>query len=95
MSVRNIIIFHSGVEPVTGSGTYGLLLIVTITWILTLAESYVFFGVVRPLAPNIHESAASALLKIAATIVLVLVWAGAMVYMRSVFMRRARPLPKS
>jgi cytochrome c biogenesis factor len=66
----------------------GLALMVTATWLLMLAETYVLFGVIRPLAPNIHESATSAVLKVGATVVLVLVWVGVMFVLRSFYVTR-------
>ncbi len=74
----------------------GLLLIVTATWILLLAETFILFGVIRPLAPNIHESASSAALKIGATVVLGGVWVVAMFLLRSFYVGRvARPSPSA
>ena len=33
---------------------YGLMLIVTVAWLLILAESYLFIAVIRPLGPPIR-----------------------------------------
>jgi hypothetical protein len=70
----------------------GLMAMVTATWILLLAETFLLFGVIRPLAPNIHESATAAVLKVGATIALGVVWVVVMFLMRSAYARRvARP----
>ena len=70
------------------SSISGLLLMVTATWALLLAETFVFFGVIRPLAPNIHESAFSAALKIGAVLGLVAVWGVVMFILRVSYVRR-------
>ncbi len=61
--------------------------IITLTWVLLLSETYVFFGLIRPLYPNIHESVPSALIKIAATVILVFVWVVAMFLMERGYVR--------
>ena len=65
----------------------GLALVITATWVLLLGETFILFGVIRPLGPNIHESLSSATLKLGAGIVLALVWVGAMVALRSFYVR--------
>lgn len=70
----------------------GLMLMVTVTWVLLLAETFIFFGVIRPLSPNIHESATSALLKVGAIIGLLVIWGFAMYFLRTFYVRRAVPL---
>jgi hypothetical protein len=72
----------------------GLALMITATWVLLLAETFFFFGVIRPLAPNIHESISSSVLKVGASIGILLVWGVAMYFMRISYVRRvARPAP--
>jgi hypothetical protein len=66
----------------------GLALMVTATWALLLVETFVLFGLIRPIAPNIHESAFSAVLKIGATVVLGAVWVVVMFLLRSFYVRR-------
>lgn len=66
----------------------GLALMITATWVLLLAETFILFGVIRPLAPNIHESVSSAVLKIGAAIVLVAVWVVVMFVLRGFYVRR-------
>ena len=66
----------------------GLTLMVTVTWVLLLAETFIFFGVIRPLAPNIHESALSAILKVGAIVGLLVVWGFAMFVLRTSYVRR-------
>ena len=65
----------------------GLMLMVTATWALLLAETFVFFGVIRPLAPNIHESMFSATLKVGAVIGLLVVWGVVMFLLRTWYVR--------
>jgi hypothetical protein len=64
-----------------------LTLIVTATWGLLLGESYFFFGIIRPLAPNIHESIFSAGLKVTATVALIIVWALVMFVLERYYVR--------
>lgn len=66
----------------------GLALMITATWVLLLAETFILFGVIRPLAPNIHESVSSAVLKIGAAIVLIAVWVVVMFVLRGFYVRR-------
>lgn len=66
----------------------GLVMMVTATWVLLLVETFVFFAIIRPLAPNIHESAFSAALKVGAIIGLLVVWGVAMFLIRTVYVRR-------
>jgi hypothetical protein len=56
--------------------------VITATWVLLLAETFTLFGVIRPLTPNIHESALSAVLKVGAAIILGTVWVVVMVMLR-------------
>ena len=74
------------------NATSGLGLVITATWVLLLAETFILFGVIRPLAPNIHESPSSAALKVGASIVLGIVWVVVMFLLRGFYLRRvARP----
>jgi hypothetical protein len=70
------------------NATSGLALMITATWVLLLGETFILFGVIRPLGPNIHESVSSAVLKLGAGIVLALVWVGVMFALRSLYVRR-------
>jgi hypothetical protein len=71
----------------------GLTLMVTATWVLLLAETFFFFGVIRPAAPNIHESMSSSVLKVGAIIGLLVVWGVAMFFMRISYVRRVAHPP--
>jgi len=71
--------------------TSKLFLIVSLTWVLLLGETFLFFEVIRPLAPNIHESVFSASLKVTATILLFVLWAAAMFAMERYYVRSTRP----
>ena len=70
------------------NSTSGLALMITATWVLLLGETFILFGVIRPLAPNIHESATSAVLKLGAAAVLGVVWVVVMFALRSFYVRR-------
>jgi len=58
------------------SGTLtAMLLVVTVSWLLILGETYVFFNVVRPLGPPLHEGdLPSTLLKVGLTVFLGVLW---------------------
>jgi len=73
------------------NATSGLALVITATWVLLLGETFILFGVIRPLGPNIHESAASAVLKLGAAAVLGAVWVMVMYLLRSFYVRRVSP----
>jgi len=70
------------------NATSGLALVITATWVLLLGETFVLFGVIRPLGPNIHESPSSAVLKVGAAVVLGVVWVVVMFALRSFYVRR-------
>ncbi len=53
---------------------YGLMLIVTVAWLLILAESYLFIAVIRPLGPPIHSFVPSSALKVILTAGLAVLW---------------------
>jgi hypothetical protein len=73
------------------NSTSGIALMITATWVLLLVETFTLFGIIRPLAPNIHESVFSAVLKIGATLVLGAVWVGVMFALRSFIVKRVNP----
>jgi len=70
-------------------GLTKLLLMVTVTWVLVLGETFFFFVVIRPLGPNVHESASSAVLKVTSTILLLLLWIVVMFLLRRYYVRSA------
>lgn len=75
---------------------YGLLLIVTLAWVLVLAESYIFIAVIRPLGPPLHEAdIPSSLLKILLTVCLGVLWISVMFAFDWVFSRWRRTTPPS
>ena len=51
-----------------------IMFVITAAWILILSESYFFFFVIRPTAPNIHQSIVSAVLKIGSIAMLAVLW---------------------
>jgi hypothetical protein len=51
-----------------------MMFVITIAWFLILSESYVFFLVIRPTAPNIHEGVFSEVLKIGSVAMLAVLW---------------------
>lgn len=68
--------------------TYGLLLIMTVAWLLILGESYVFIAVIRPLGPALHAGdIPSSVVKIFLTIGLGVLWVGVMFVMDAVYSR--------
>jgi len=73
----------------------GIMLMVTATWGLLLAETFVFFGVIRPLAPNIHDSVFSAALKVGAVLGLLVVWGVVMFLLRTSYARRVGRRPSA
>lgn len=56
---------------------------------MLLAEAYLFFEIIRPLGPNIHESVSSATLKVASTIFLFVVWMLVMFLLERYYVRAA------
>jgi hypothetical protein len=69
---------------------YGLLLIVTVAWLLILVESYVFIAVIRPLGPPIHSPVPSSALKVILTAGLGILWVAVMFALDSVYSRWGR-----
>jgi len=52
-----------------------MLVVITASWLLILGETYVFFNIVRPLGPALHEgSIPSSVLKIGLTVGLGVLW---------------------
>ncbi len=51
-----------------------MMVVITVAWLLILSESYLFFDVIRPTAPNIHESILSLLLKVPSVAMLAVIW---------------------
>ena len=51
-----------------------MMLAITVAWLLILSESYVFFLVIRPTAPNIHVSVFSEVLKVGSLVILAVLW---------------------
>jgi len=57
------------------SSMIAMLLVITASWLLILGETYVFFVIVRPLGPALHEGAVpSTVLKVGLTVGLGLLW---------------------
>ena len=68
-----------------------MLMVITASWLLILAETYVFFVVVRPLGPALHvESLPSALVKILLTLGLVVSLVGVMFAISWLYLRAFR-----
>jgi hypothetical protein len=70
---------------------YSLMIMIIVAWLLIIVESYIFFGVIRPLGPALHVGLRlmflSSLLKIVGTAGLGLGWVGAMLALRAVLVR--------
>jgi hypothetical protein len=72
----------------TVKSIYGLLVIVTVAWLLILGESYLFIVVVRPLGPPLHVAdLPSTALKVLITAGLGMLWVGVMFAMDSLHTR--------
>ncbi len=65
-----------------------MMMLVTATWALLLGEAYLFFQLIRPLAPNIHESLSSAALKGVAVVSLFVAWVLVMFLLERYLVRR-------
>jgi len=64
------------------------MIVITAAWLLILSESYLFFFVIRPTAPNIHESIISATLKISFIAMLAVLWVGVLFALEYLLFRR-------
>ena len=51
-----------------------MMAVITVAWALILSESYLFFFVIRPTAPNIHLSITSEILKVGSVGLLAVFW---------------------
>jgi hypothetical protein len=70
----------------------GLMLIITVAWLLVLGESYFFFAVVRPLGGPIHLGfVPSTVTKIALTAGLGVMWVGVMFALDLLYTNWRRP----
>ncbi|MDA4128708.1 MAG: hypothetical protein OK422_04575 [Thaumarchaeota archaeon] len=70
--------------------------LITLSWFLIIGLSFLFFVVIVPAFPAIHNSGVFtvvAILKIGLTFGLVLVWVGVMVYARRIYVRSRRIIP--
>ena len=65
---------------------YGLMIVVTVAWLLILGESYFFIVVVRPLGPNLHSGfIPSSIAKVLLTAGLGFLWVGVMFVIDSLY----------
>jgi hypothetical protein len=79
------------VVPMSLRAVYGLMIIVTVAWLLILGESYFFIVIVRPLGPNIHSGfIPSSVAKVLLTAGLGFLWVGVMFAMDSLYARFTR-----
>ena len=70
---------------------YGLMLIVTIAWLLILAESYIFVAVIRPYGQPIHIGfVPSSIIKIIMTAGLGVLWVAVMFALDFLYSKRRR-----
>lgn len=73
---------------------FGLMLIMTVAWVLILLESYIFIAVIRPLGPSIHFIfLPSTATKIILTAGLGVLWVGVMFAMDYLFARKTLKTP--
>lgn len=71
---------------------FAMLAVVTVAWLLILGATYVFFVIVRPLGPPLHEAdLPSSLLKVGLTIALGGSWFVVMFVMDWLYLRGFRP----
>ena len=69
----------------------GLVVIVTVAWLLILGESFFFIDVVRPLGPNLHSGfIPSNVAKVLLTAGLGVLWVAVMFVMDSLYTRFTR-----
>ncbi len=62
-------------ETKSGGSLLAMMLVITASWLLILAETFVFFDIVRPLGPPLHEGAVpSTVLKVSLTVGLGVLW---------------------
>jgi hypothetical protein len=68
---------------------YGLMLIVTVAWLLIVVESYLFFAVIRPFGPPIHTHTPlpSSVVKILLTGALAGIWFAVMFALDALYAR--------
>jgi hypothetical protein len=70
----------------------GMIGVVTVAWLLILGATYVFFVIVRPLGPGLHEAdLPSSVLKIALTVGLGASWFVVMFAVDWLYVRAYRP----
>jgi hypothetical protein len=65
-----------------------MMVVITVAWFLILSESYLFFFVIRPTAPNIHLSLISAVLKVGSVAFLAVLWVVVLFVLEYRFFRR-------
>jgi hypothetical protein len=69
-----------------------MILVITASWLLILGETYVFFVIIRPLGPSLHEgSLPSSILKIVLTAGLGFLWVAVMFGIWRIYLRAHRP----
>lgn len=51
-----------------------MILVITVAWALILSESFLFFYIIRPTAPNIHLSLMSEAIKVSSVASLAILW---------------------
>lgn len=69
---------------------YGMMLIITVAWLLILGESYLFIAVIRPLGPPIRSDVPSSALKVLLTAMLGAVWVAVMLALDSSYTRERK-----
>jgi hypothetical protein len=73
---------------------YALSIIIVVSWVLIIGESYVFFAVIRPLGPplglGLKLGYISSILKIVGTAALALGWNGVMLGLWGAYLRSHR-----
>ena len=75
---------------------YSLMGMVTVAWLLVVAESFVFIAVIRPLGPTLHGGGIpSSVLKVILTLGLAVLWVAVMFTMDALYSRSKRKTPSA
>lgn len=74
-----------------GGSPMAMLVAITASWLLILGETFVFFDIVRPLGPALHEGGVpSTVLKVGLTVGLGALWVVVMFVLLSMYLKAHR-----
>jgi len=78
-------------EGKQGGNLLAMMLVITASWLLILGETFVFFDVVRPLGPALHEGdVPPTVLKVGLTVGLGALWVVVMFVLWSIYLKAHR-----